>query len=92
VNVFKGMTKDARFVPGAAATEVELTKRISAFGDSTPGLTQYAIKKYAEAFEVIPRTIAETSGLKVNDVIASLNAAHGKGNANGGLDIEVEFI
>jgi T-complex protein 1 subunit theta len=28
VNVFKGMTKDARFVPGAGATEIEIARRV----------------------------------------------------------------
>ena len=32
---------------------------------STPGLEQYAIKKFAEALEVVPRTIAENAGVKV---------------------------
>ena len=32
---------------------------------STPGLEQYAIKKFAEALEVVPRTISENAGVKV---------------------------
>ena len=57
VNVIKAVTKDPRLVPGAGATEMQLIERISAFADKTPGLAQYAIRKYAEAFEVIPRTL-----------------------------------
>ena len=34
---------------------------------SYPGLEQYAIKKFAEAFEVIPKTLAENSGHKVGN-------------------------
>ncbi|RMD41660.1 hypothetical protein DV735_g3505, partial [Chaetothyriales sp. CBS 134920] len=63
VNVVKAITKDARLVPGAGATEMQLIERISTFADKTPGLAQYAIRKYAEAFEVIPRTLAESAGL-----------------------------
>jgi len=88
VNVFKGITKDARFVPGAGATEIELARRLSAFADATPGLIQFAIKKYGEAFEVVPRTLAESSGLKTNEVLTGLYAAHGKGQVNDGIDIE----
>jgi len=88
VNVYKAMMKDPRFVTGASATEIELSTRIQAFGDSTPGLSQYAIKKYGEAFEAIPRTLAENAGLKSTDVLSSLYASHSRGNINDGIDIE----
>jgi T-complex protein 1 subunit theta len=76
VNVIKAVTKDARLVPGAGATEMQLVERISAFADKTPGLAQYAIKKYAEAFEVIPRTLAESAGLDATEILARLYTAH----------------
>jgi len=92
VNVFKGMAKDPRFVAGAGATEVELARRIDVFGDSTPGLEQYAIKHYAEAFEIIPRTLAENAGLNANVIISNLYAHHQKGNPNHGIDVETGEI
>jgi T-complex protein 1 subunit theta len=76
VNVIKAVTKDSRLVPGAGATEMQLVERISHFADKTPGLPQYAIRKYAEAFEVIPRTLAETAGLDATEVLARLYTAH----------------
>ena len=78
VNVVKAITRDAKLVPGAGATEMQLIERISAFGDKTPDLTQHAIKKYAEAFEVIPRTLAESAGLDATEVLARLYASHHK--------------
>jgi T-complex protein 1 subunit theta len=76
VNVVKALTKDGRLVPGAGATEMQLVERISAFADRTPGLPQHAIRKYAEAFEVIPRTLAESAGLDATEVLARLYTAH----------------
>lgn len=76
VNVVKAITKDPKLVPGAGATEMQLIARVSAFGEKTPELSQYAIKKYAEAFEVIPRTLAESAGLDATEVLATLYAAH----------------
>ena len=76
VNALKALTKDPRLVPGAGATEMQLVERISAFADKTPGLPQYAIRKYAEAFEVIPRTLAESAGLDATEVLARLYTAH----------------
>jgi T-complex protein 1 subunit theta len=76
VNAIKAITKDPRLVAGAGATEMQLVERISHYADKTPGLPQYAIKKYAEAFEVIPRTLAESAGLDATEVLARLYTAH----------------
>ena len=52
------------------------------------GLEQYAIMKYAEALEVVPRTIAENSGLDATEVLAALFAARTAGQTTAGLDVE----
>jgi T-complex protein 1 subunit theta len=86
VNVVKAITRDSRLVPGAGAAEMQLIERISAIADKTPGLGQYAIRKYAEAFEVIPRTLAESAGLDATEVLSNLYTAHAvssKSVANG---------
>ncbi|KAM0795876.1 T-complex protein 1 theta subunit [Usnea florida] len=82
VNVVKAITRDPKLVPGAGATEMQLIERISAFGERTPEMSQYAIKKYAEAFEVIPRTLAESAGLDATEVLATLYAAHHRSSSN----------
>ncbi|EGS20779.1 T-complex protein 1 subunit theta-like protein [Thermochaetoides thermophila DSM 1495] len=89
VSVIKAITKDARLVPGAGATEIELVDRIQAAADKTPGLAQYSIKKYGEAFEVVPRTLAESAGLDATEVVSRLYAAHQKKDGwTTGVDIE----
>lgn len=89
VNVVKAITRDPRLVPGAGATEMQLVERIMAYGEKTPGLPQYSIKKYAEAFEVIPRTLAESAGLDATEVLSRLYTAHHKKDDwTTGVDIE----
>ncbi|KAL8717211.1 MAG: hypothetical protein Q9225_005532 [Loekoesia sp. 1 TL-2023] len=78
VNVIKAITRDPRLLPGAGATEMQLVERVSAYGEKTPELSQHAIRKYAEAFEVIPRTLAESAGLDATEVLARLYARHHK--------------
>ncbi|SPO01016.1 probable CCT8 - component of chaperonin-containing T-complex [Cephalotrichum gorgonifer] len=91
VNVVKAITRDPRLVPGAGATETQLVERITALGEKTPNLSQYAIKKYGEAFEVIPRTLAESAGLDATEVLSRLYAAHHKGdNWDTGVDVDNE--
>uniref|UniRef100_A0AAX7TEL3 T-complex protein 1 subunit theta n=1 Tax=Astatotilapia calliptera TaxID=8154 RepID=A0AAX7TEL3_ASTCA len=75
-------------LPGGGATEIELAKQITSYGESCPGLEQYAIKKFAEAFEALPRALAENSGVKGSELISKLYSAHHEGNKNMGFDIE----
>ncbi|ORX96426.1 t-complex protein-like protein 1 [Clohesyomyces aquaticus] len=96
VNVVKAITRDPRLVPGAGATEMQLIERITSLADKTPGLSQYSIRKYGEAFEVIPRTLAESAGLDATEVLSRLYTAHAaqKGKNDDewtvGVDIENE--
>uniref|UniRef100_A0A8C7X1E6 T-complex protein 1 subunit theta n=1 Tax=Oryzias sinensis TaxID=183150 RepID=A0A8C7X1E6_9TELE len=90
VNTFKVLVRDKRLVPGGGATEIELAKQITSYGESCPGLEQYSIKKFADAFEALPRALAENSGVKGNELISKLYAAHHEGNKNIGFDIEGE--
>ncbi|KAM5452112.1 T-complex protein 1 subunit theta [Microsporum audouinii] len=76
VNAVKAVAKDPRLVPGAGATEMQLIERLTQFADRTPGLAQHAIRKYAESFEVIPRTLAESAGLNATEVLSRLYTAH----------------
>jgi hypothetical protein len=46
--------------------------------------------RFAQALEVIPRVLAENSGVKPKEVISKLYAAHSEGNKNIGFDIEGE--
>ncbi|KAJ3077833.1 T-complex protein 1 subunit theta [Rhizoclosmatium hyalinum] len=90
VNVIKAAVKDGRLVPGAGATEIELARKLTEIGERTSGLNQYAIKKFAQAFEVIPRTLAENAGLDSTEVLSRLYATHQTSNTSTGVDIESE--
>ncbi|GAA5955275.1 hypothetical protein JCM8115_001900 [Rhodotorula mucilaginosa] len=91
VNVVKGIIKDPRLVAGAGATELELAKRIAEFGEKTPGLSQHAIKRFADALEVVPRTLAENAGLDATETLSRLYAAHQASEESyAGVDVEAE--
>jgi len=90
VNVFKGLCKDGHMTAGGGATEIELARQVAAWAETHPGLEQYSINKFAEALEIIPRVLAENSGVKPKEVISKLYAAHSEGNKNMGFDIDGE--
>merc|ERR1712192_99028 len=88
VNVVRSVGKDPAFVPGAGATEIELAHQLQQFGATVPGLDQYAVLKFAEALEVVPKVLAENSGHSHVDAITALYAAHQKGSTGVGIHVE----
>lgn len=87
VHAAKTACKNGKLVPGAGATEMELSLKVGAFADTCPGLDQYAIRAFGKALEVVPRTLAENAGLDQAIVIAALGAAHASGKISAGVDI-----
>jgi len=74
VTSYKSACRDQLFVPGAGAIEMYLSNGIKQYGKTMTSLDQYAIAKFGEAFEVVPRTLSENSGLNSNEVLANLNS------------------
>ncbi|KAI3854408.1 hypothetical protein MKW92_023510, partial [Papaver armeniacum] len=88
VNTYKVMCRDSRIVPGAAAAEIELARQLKEFSFKEVGLDRYAINKFAESFEMVPRSLAENAGLNSMEIISSLYAEHVAGNSKVGIDLE----
>lgn len=88
VNCIKNLCKVPQFVPGAGATEMELATVLRAEADATDTLDQYAIRAFGEAFEVVPRILAENSGQDATALISQLYTAHQNGDKNAGVEIE----
>jgi T-complex protein 1 subunit theta len=86
-NSFQVLTEFPQLVAGAGASEMELATLLAKWGEELPGMDQYGVKKFSEALEVVPRTIAENSGLVIAPFMAKLRAAHNKGETNAGVDI-----
>ena len=51
-------------------------------------MDQYAIAKFAESFEMVPKTLAENAGLNAMEIISSLYAEHSTGNTKVGIDLD----
>ncbi|EPR59615.1 putative T complex chaperonin [Toxoplasma gondii GAB2-2007-GAL-DOM2] len=88
-NLVKALTQDPRLVAGAGATEMEMSRKFAAFGATLPGVEQYAVLKFGEAFEMIPRLLAESSGHSGTEALAALHAAHGQGRVHEGVNTDI---
>ncbi|UYZ40212.1 MAG: thermosome subunit beta [Candidatus Methanospirare jalkutatii] len=87
LKVASSILEDGKAVAGGAAVETELALRLKEFSTTLKGREQLAVEKFAEALEIIPRTLAENSGLDPIDKLVELKAAHEAGNKNAGLDV-----
>ena len=70
--------EDGVVVPGGGAPEIEIALRLRDYGQTVGGREQLAIEAFAEAFEIIPWTLAENAGMDMIDVLIELRNAHNK--------------
>jgi chaperonin GroEL (HSP60 family) len=87
VSVAAAVIEDPRILVGGGAAEMEIARRLAEYADSVGGREQLAIKAFAEAMEIIPRSLAENAGLDPVDMIVKLRTEHGKGKTAFGLDV-----
>jgi len=79
--------KNGKVVAGAGAPEIELSRNLLKFSETLSGREQLAVKAFAEAMEIIPRTLAENAGLDPIDVLTELRAAHDKKQKWAGINV-----
>jgi len=79
--------KDKKVVAGGGSPEVEISIQLRRWASEEIGRSQLAIEAFASAMEIIPRSLAENSGLDPIDMLVALRAAHEAGKKNFGLDV-----
>lgn len=84
--VIRNVVEDGRVVAGGGAPEIQVAKELQEYAESLPGREQLAVIAFAEAMEIIPKTLSENAGLDPIDIIADLKTRHEKGEVNAGVD------
>jgi thermosome len=79
--------KVGKVLGGAGAPEIEISRNLKLFSNKLNGREQLAVQAFAEAMEIIPRTLAENAGLDPIDVLVELKAAHDKGKKWAGINV-----
>jgi len=90
VSSYRALCKDSRTCCAGGATEMALAAELESFGKKQTSLEQYAIRKYAEALEIVPRTLAENSGFNGTDIVAAVKNAHAEGKFWAGVNLDGE--
>jgi thermosome len=76
-----------KIVPGGGAIEGELAKRIRKYAETFKGREQLAVNAFADALEIIPKSLAENAGLDPIDKLAQMRSEHDKNRVSMGLDV-----
>ena len=84
--VVKDVIEKPEIVAGGGAPEAFAASQIKEWADNFSGREQLAIKKYAEALEVIPLTISENAGMDPIDTMATLRSKQNQGQKWTGID------
>jgi len=88
LSVVSDVVENNRIVPGGGAVEIEVAKELRKYATKVGGREQLAIEAFADAVEVIPRTLAENAGLEPIDILVNLRAAHEKEDGkNSGVNV-----
>jgi thermosome len=76
-----------KIVPGGGAPEEAAARELRKFAEEFSGREQLAINAFADALEVIPRSLAESGGLDPIDTIVALRAAHEQKKFESGVNV-----
>ncbi len=90
--VVRSLVKSRRMICGGGAPEMEVSLRLSEYARTLSGMQQYCVRAFADAFEVIPYTLAENAGLNPIEMVTLLRARHAAGDFNAGINVEQSAI
>ncbi|MEE9224388.1 MAG: thermosome subunit beta [Thermoplasmata archaeon] len=87
ISVVAVAIEDERVITGGGSAASEIALRLREYASSVGGREQIAIDAFAEAMEVIPRTLAENAGLDPIDTLIDLRKAHKMGKKHAGINV-----
>ncbi len=79
--------EEGKYVTGGGSVEMALAMRLRRYAIEVGGREQLAITAFAEALEVIPRTLAESCGMDAIDTLVDLRTKHEKSGNVAGVDV-----
>jgi archaeal chaperonin len=82
--------EDSKVLPGGGAPEIELSMKLRDYATTVGGREQLSIKAFANAIEVIPKTLVENAGQDPLDKLVEARSAHEAGNRDAGISMNGE--
>ena len=79
--------EDGSYVTGGGSIEIELAQKLREYAIKIGGREQLAIQAFADSLEIIPKTLAESTGMDAIDTLVTLRTNHTKGNVSDGISV-----
>ncbi|OGS50672.1 MAG: thermosome subunit [Euryarchaeota archaeon RBG_16_68_12] len=79
--------EDGKVVTGGGAAATEIAMGLRDWASSVGGREQIAIESFADAIEIVPRTLAENAGLDPIDTLIEIRKQHKRGDRHAGINV-----
>src|SRR2546425_986195 len=79
--------EDSKVITGGGSSAMEIALALRDFASTIGGREQIAIESFADAVEIIPRTLSENARLDPIDMLIELRKEHKKGNKSAGINV-----
>jgi T-complex protein 1 subunit delta len=90
--VMRSLVKKRFLICGGAVAEVEIARQLMNWSNELKGQHSFCTKLFAEAFEVVPLTLAENAGLNPIAITTELRRRHKAGEINAGINVRLGEI
>ena len=87
LHVVAKAVEDGKVVTGGGSSAVEIALKLRDYAATVGGRQQLAIEAFADAMEIVPRTLAENAGHDPIDLLIELRKAHKDGKITAGINV-----
>jgi thermosome len=87
LSVVKAALEDGKINTGGGSTATTISMALRDYAPSVGGREQMAIEAFANALEIIPKTLSRNAGLDPIDIILKIRSEHKKGKKYVGVNV-----
>ena len=87
LSVVKVALEDGKMTAGGGSAAIAIAMALRDHAPSVGGREQMAIEAFANAVEVVPKTLSENAGLDPIDMLLEIRSEHKKGNRYTGINV-----
>ncbi len=88
LSVVADVVVDGKYIVGGGASAMEIAQHLKSYASTVGGREQMAIDSYADAVEIVPKSLAENAGFDPINTLIDLRSAHSKKKRTAGINLK----